>query len=50
MRVKAWTLVLTWEDGVENDVSNYIPEHTAKAIEQFIDYWEDKYKDESEEE
>jgi hypothetical protein len=45
MKIKAWELKLTWEDGTENDVSNYVPEQTARAIEQFIDYWEEKYND-----
>jgi hypothetical protein len=45
MKIKAWRLELTWEDGTENEVSNYIPEGTARAIEDFIDYWEEKYND-----
>jgi hypothetical protein len=50
MKIKAWELKLTWEDGTENDVSNYIPEQTARAIEQFIDYWEEKHSDAHEDE
>jgi hypothetical protein len=46
MKIKSWALTLTWEDGTENDVSCYVPMYTIKAIEQFADYWEDKYKDE----
>jgi hypothetical protein len=45
MKIKAWELKCTWEDGTENDVSNYIPEQTARSIEQFIDYWEEKHSD-----
>jgi len=45
MRIKGWELKLTWEDGTENEVSNYVPEQTARAIENFIDYWEEKYND-----
>jgi len=50
MKIKSWELKLTWEDGTENDVSNYIPEQTARAIEQFIDYWEEKHSDAHEDE
>lgn len=46
MKIKSWTLTLTWEDGTENDVSNYVPMHTSNAIEQFVGYWEEKYNDE----
>jgi hypothetical protein len=46
MKIKSWALTLTWEDGTENDVSNYVPMHTSKAIEQFADYWEEKHNDE----
>ena len=45
MKIKSWKLELVWEDGVVNDVSNYIPTGTSGAIEQFADYWEDKYND-----
>lgn len=48
MKIKSWELKLTWEDGTENDVSNYVPTHTSKAIEEFIDYWEEKYNDDDE--
>jgi hypothetical protein len=36
---------MTWEDGTVNDVSNYVPMHTSKAIEQFAEYWEERYSD-----
>ena len=46
MKIKSWKLELVWEDGTVNDVSNYVPSHTSGAIESFIDYWEEKYNDE----
>ena len=49
MKIKSWELKLTWEDGTENDVSNYVPTHTSQAIEEFIDYWEEKYNDDEDE-
>lgn len=49
MKIKAWTLELTWEDGTEHEVSSYLPEGTARDIEQFIDYWEEKYGQDEEE-
>jgi len=49
MKIKSWKLELVWEDGTVNDVSNYIPEYTSRAIEDFSDYWEDKYNDDVEE-
>lgn len=45
MKIKSWKLELVWEDDTVNDVSNYIPEYTARAIEDFADYWEEKYND-----
>ena len=48
MKIKSWELKLTWEDGTENDVSNYVPIYTSRAIEEFIDYWEEKYSDDEE--
>ena len=46
MNIKSWKLTLTWEDGTENDVSNYVPTHTSESIERFVDYWEEKHNDE----
>lgn len=50
MKIKSWELKLTWEDGEENEVSSYVPVYLVKAVEEFIDYWEEKYSDEDEEE
>ena len=38
-------LKLDWDDGTENDVSNYVPTYVSDAIEQFSDYWEERYND-----
>jgi hypothetical protein len=45
-KIQSWKLELTWDDGTVNDVSNYVPVYTSKAVEEFIDYWEDKHNDE----
>lgn len=45
MKIKSWKLTLTWEDGTENDVSNNVSVYMSNAIEQFADYWEEKYND-----
>jgi hypothetical protein len=45
MKIKSWKLTLTWEDGTENDVSNNVSVYVSNAIEQFADYWEEKYND-----
>lgn len=50
MKIKSWELKITWEDGTEHDVSCYVPQFTAGAIEDFVDYWEEKYTDEDPEE
>lgn len=50
MRIKSWALTLTWEDGTENDVSCYVPEYTSKAIEEFADWWEERYGEDGEDE
>ena len=49
MKIKSWTLTLTWEDGTENEVSSYVPTYLNNAVEEFIDYWEEKYNDDEEE-
>ena len=49
MKIKSWKLELTQEDGTVNDVSCYIPEYTSRAVEDFADYWEEKYNDNEEE-
>ena len=49
MRVKSWELKLTWEDGTENDVSCNVSVYIVKAIEEFCNYWEEKYGDDGEE-
>jgi hypothetical protein len=49
MRIKSWELKLTWEDGTENDVSCNVSVYIVKAIEEFCDYWEEKYGEEGEE-
>lgn len=43
MKIKSWELKLIWEDGTVNDVSNYVSVYTSQSIEQFINYWEEKY-------
>ena len=48
-KIKSWKLELTWDDGTVNDVSCYVPEYTSKAIENFCDYWEEKYNDDEDE-
>ena len=45
MKIKSWELKLTWEDGTENEVTNYVPVYLSNAVEEFIDYWEEKYSD-----
>lgn len=50
MKIKSWELKLTWEDGTVNDVTNYVPVYLSNAVEEFIDYWEEKYNDDEDEE
>lgn len=50
MKIKSWELKLTWEDGEENEVSNYLPSYTFGAIQEFVKYWEEKYGDDDDEE
>jgi hypothetical protein len=49
MRIKQIEVILTWEDGTVNEVSNYLPAQTFSNLEQFADYWEEKYNDDVEE-
>lgn len=49
MKIKSWELKLTWEDGTVNDVTNYVPVYLSNAVEEFIDYWEEKYNDDEDE-
>ena len=46
--IKTWELTLIWDDGTENVVTNYVPVHLSQAVEEFIDYWEEKYNDDDE--
>ena len=46
MKIKQISVVFTWEDGTTNEVSSYLPMQTWDALEQFSDYWEEKYNDE----
>jgi hypothetical protein len=48
MKIKSIEVILTWEDGTVNEVSNYLPEFTSRALEEFTDYWEEKYNDDVE--
>lgn len=50
MKVKGWEVVLRWEDGEINEVGNYIPVQLAQAIQEFVEYWEQKYGDDEDEE
>ena len=49
MKIKNIEVIFTWEDGTVNDVSCYLPEYTSRALEDFADYWEEKYSDDEEE-
>ena len=49
-KIKSWELKLTWDDGTVNDVTNYVSVYTSNSIEQFIEYWEERYKDDDNEE
>jgi hypothetical protein len=46
MKIAKIEVILTWEDGTINEVSNYLPQYTNDALEDFADYWEAKYSDE----
>jgi hypothetical protein len=46
MKIKNIEVILTWEDGTTNEVSSYLPSQTFSDLEQFADYWEEKYSDE----
>ena len=50
MRIKKIEVLMTWEDGTVNEVSNYLPAQTFSDLEQFADYWEEKHNDEEVEE
>lgn len=51
MKIKSCEVFITWEDGERNEVSSYLPTHTWQALEEFMDYWEERYgSDEKEEE
>jgi hypothetical protein len=49
MKVTGITVILTWEDGTINDVTNYLPAQTFRSLECFADYWEEKHNDDEEE-
>jgi hypothetical protein len=46
MKIRTISVVFTWEDGSTNEVSNYLPDGTSRELEDFADYWEQKYNDE----
>jgi hypothetical protein len=46
MKIKSITVLLTWEDGIVDEVSSYLPSQTFSDLEQFSDYWEKMYGDE----
>jgi hypothetical protein len=46
MKIKAISVVLTWEDGTTNEVGHCLPIQTIEALESFADYWEEKHSDE----
>ena len=48
MRIKKIEVLMTWEDDTVNEVSSYLPSQTFSGLEQFADYWEEKYNDEEE--
>ena len=43
MRIKKWELIATWDDGERADLSYYVDEYTARAINDFLDYFEERY-------
>lgn len=49
MKIKHWDLKLIWEDGTENEVSSYVPMGLVHAVEEFIEYWEEKQGDKHDE-
>jgi len=49
MKIKKIEVLMTWEDGTTNEVSNYLPAQTFSNLEQFADYWEEKHNDDEEE-
>lgn len=50
MKIKACEVFITWEDGERNEVSSFLPEYTWRALEEFMDYWEERYGDNKKEE
>ena len=49
MRIKQIEVIMTWEDGTVNEVSNYLPAQTFSNLEQFADYWEEKHNEDEKE-
>lgn len=41
MKIVAWKLIATYEDGSEHDVSFYVPNRTNAQIESFLDSLEE---------
>ena len=49
MKIKKWELIATWDDGERADLSYYVDEYTQRAINDFLDYFEERYGEEEEE-
>jgi hypothetical protein len=43
MKIAKIEVIFTWEDGSTNEVSNYLPDGTNRDLEDFADYWEQQY-------
>ena len=43
MKIKSCTVLIEWEDGSTDNVSDYIPAGTWAELEDFMNYWESEY-------
>lgn len=50
MKIVKWALVAILEDGTTQDISPYVDEFVARALNHTCDYWEDEHHEITEDE
>ena len=45
MKIKKWELLATWDNGEVTELSYYVSEYLNQAINEFMDYFEERSGD-----
>lgn len=47
-KITCLKILITWDDGTEQEIGSYLPAGLSNDLENFLDYWEERYGEDQE--